>query len=271
VQLDKTRIAIRERSFPDLLDLALRVIREHAIPLSVTFALGAVPLALLNQWLLGGDVSDDLSFETTFWYLFYNLMLIVWELPLAAAPLTVYLGKALFEDKPSVASVAKELYSSVPQLIMFQVLLRGMLTLPIITWPLLFVGWPYLNEVLLLERNPWRKRGVHGTSTGSRSSMMHAGNRGELFGRWTASIVVGAGLLASIWGALVYLHKFITFHETVERMIVTVHLQVAIWIVIGYFAVVRYLCYLDLRIRTEGWEVELTMRAEAARLARQMA
>ncbi|HEV3005055.1 MAG TPA: hypothetical protein VGX78_11370, partial [Pirellulales bacterium] len=70
---------------------------------------------------------------------------------------------------------------------------------------------------------------------------------------------------------LVYLHSFIAFHTIAEQVIFTVHLQVAVWIVIGYFAVVRYLSYLDLRIRTEGWEVELTMRAEAARLARQLA
>ena len=34
--------------------------------------------------------------------------------------------------------------------------------------------------------------------------------------------------------------------------------------------VVRFLSYLDLRIRHEGWEVELLMRAEALRLATQM-
>jgi hypothetical protein len=47
-------------------------------------------------------------------------------------------------------------------------------------------------------------------------------------------------------------------------------LPVVLWIVGGYMTVVRFLGYLDLRIRREGWEVELTMRAEAARLARQL-
>jgi hypothetical protein len=45
----------------------------------------------------------------------------------------------------------------------------------------------------------------------------------------------------------------------------------ALWSVLGYFTVVRYLSYLDLRIRTEGWEVELLMRAEGERLTRQLA
>ena len=45
------------------------------------------------------------------------------------------------------------------------------------------------------------------------------------------------------------------------------HLPIAVWLVVGFFTVVRFLSYLDLRIRREGWEVELSPRAEAARLA----
>ena len=41
----------------------------------------------------------------------------------------------------------------------------------------------------------------------------------------------------------------------------------ALWLIAGYMAVVRFLNYLDLRIRHEGWEVELRLRAEAVRLA----
>jgi hypothetical protein len=41
--------------------------------------------------------------------------------------------------------------------------------------------------------------------------------------------------------------------------------------VAGYFAVVRFLAYVDLRIRREGWEVELVMRAERDRLMRTIA
>ena len=38
--------------------------------------------------------------------------------------------------------------------------------------------------------------------------------------------------------------------------------------VASYLTVVRFFSYLDLRIRREGWEVELVMRAERAQLAR---
>jgi len=42
------------------------------------------------------------------------------------------------------------------------------------------------------------------------------------------------------------------------------------WTTAGYLAVVRFLAYLDLRIRQEGWEVELRMRAEGTRLMEQL-
>ena len=42
----------------------------------------------------------------------------------------------------------------------------------------------------------------------------------------------------------------------------------SLWIVVGFFTVTRFLSYLDLRIRREGWEVELLMRAERDRLIR---
>ncbi len=45
----------------------------------------------------------------------------------------------------------------------------------------------------------------------------------------------------------------------------------AFWLVMAYFTVVRFLSYLDQRIRAEGWEVELLLRAERARLESQMA
>ena len=50
-----------------------------------------------------------------------------------------------------------------------------------------------------------------------------------------------------------------------------VETQLAFWIVAVYFAVVRFLSYLDGRIRNEGWEVELLLRAQRGRLTRPVA
>lgn len=271
MQLDKTQIAIRERSFPELLDLSLHVIRRHAAPLAVAFLLGAVPLAVLNQWLLADFLLDfDIDNAPSFGYFYWLLALMVWEAPLAAAPITLYLGQALFSEQPSAARLGKDFLASLPQMIFFQGLLRGPLSV-IFVLPILYWVWPYLNEIILLERNPWRKRGLYGTSTASRSGNMHSRNRGELFSRWLGSLMIGLALVAAIWAASWYLRLQLAYKLAFDLPMYTVYLPAALWLSLGFFAVVRFLSYLDLRIRTEGWEVELIMRAEGARLTRQLA
>ncbi len=52
MQLDNTRVAIREREFLELLDLSLQVIRAHALPWIVITVLMAAPLAVFNAWVL---------------------------------------------------------------------------------------------------------------------------------------------------------------------------------------------------------------------------
>jgi len=49
VQLDNARIAVRERSYLENLDLGLRVVRAHAGPLLLALVLGALPAMLLNH------------------------------------------------------------------------------------------------------------------------------------------------------------------------------------------------------------------------------
>ena len=60
MQLDDYRIAIRERNYLDLLDLALRVVRAHALPLLAAFVVGVAPFMLLNAWLLSDSTEPDL-------------------------------------------------------------------------------------------------------------------------------------------------------------------------------------------------------------------
>lgn len=269
MQLDKTRIAIRERSFIDLLDLALAVLREHAGPLTLALLVGAVPVGLFNHWLLSGLLLED-AFDPRDLVGYFSLLalLVCWELPLATAPITLYLGQALFVERPNASKLMKDFVTSLPQMILFQVFLRGVMVWPVILIPVLFLGWPYLSEIILLERNPWRKRSLAGTSTFSRSSGMHGRNRAELFNRWFCSLLLGALLVVVFWRSIWYFVRVLSGHLETSAPQFTLWFQVALWLVVGYFAVVRFLSYLDLRIRTEGWEVELLLRAEAARLTR---
>ena len=132
--------------------------------------------------------------------------------------------------------------------------------------------WPYLSELILLERNPlWVSRAAResGTlSTTRRSKNLHRGAGGELFVRWLASLAAGAVLLVAVVGGLHRLVSQVGGYSAGQETLLLWAVPAGAWLVVGFFAVVRFLAYLDLRIRREGWEVELKMRAEAVRLSR---
>lgn len=279
MQFDNTRIAIRERDLLDVLDLSLQVIRAYIWPWLIAGVAGALPFALLNWWLLHKLPMRSAGPDRAL-YVCLMVLLVAWETPLAGAPLTAYFGKALFIERPSARQVIREIAGSLPQLIVFQLLLRGLFFLPAIwlgeAWWLMifvawipFVSWPYLNEVILLERNPLaRSRGR--MSSWQRSQNLHEGTRGAQLGRWMMSLLLGGLLTASLAGLVWFLRGLFTNHWDYDDSLWQFSVPVAMWIVAAFFTVARYLSYLDLRIRREGWEVELQIRAEGERLARQI-
>ncbi len=271
MQLDEHRIAIRERSFLDLLDLGLRVLREYAAPLAAWLAVGVLPAAAFN-FLLLGNFPSQIDAGQMVRYLFLMSLLVVYEAPLALAPATLFLGQALFTQRPRWQGILRQWLGSLPQILLYQGLLR-----------IFFLFRPYVNEIILLERNPVRRRGAFGKSTYARCRALHAGEGGEIFGRWFISLAVAALLLISLWGALLVtramllssveggleqIAEFFQDELEIDLSIVALWYPLVLWTVAGYFAVVRFLAYVDLRIRREGWEVELVMRAERDRLMR---
>ena len=269
MQLDRTRIAIRERDFADVLDLSLHVIRAYAGPLAIALAVGIVPMFVLNCYLLT-DVADPtfLDIEGAGWFMFLSLLLVMWEVPIATAPATLFLGRALFENQTSPGKIAADFFKSLPQLVLYQVLFRALLVAPVLPWPWLFTQRAYLNEVILLERNPMFRRRKHGPSTESRCQALHWGWGGDLFARWLAVAGLGAIMVGLGWGVLGVASGALMTQWDWDVVWGVHFYHAALWCVVGFFSVVRFLSYLDLRIRREGWEVELVMRAEGARLGR---
>jgi hypothetical protein len=267
VQLDQAWIAIRERSWLDNLDLASQVIRGHGGAVLASSAVGILPMFLVNfaitKWLY-----RDVDEETRAGYWFLLSLLVMIEAPLATAPLTLYLGKALFVDKPMVREMVRNFASCLPQLLLLQVFLRMFWIVPVLTWIVPYALWPFLNEVILLERNPLVGRGAR-PSTLKRNSALHRGGSGDFLVRAIAALAL-AGLLivALVLTQDFLLENLLGFHPGWTSQIIT--LQLALWLVVVYFAVARFLSYLDQRIRDEGWEVELLLRAERERLLRHM-
>lgn len=284
MQLDKTRVVIRERDLLDLLDLTLHVIRTHGVPLLVTSLAGAIPFALLNYWLLRDLPLTEVD---DFWmYSWRMMMLVAFEMPIASAFTTMLLGQAMFSGEFDYRRVVQQTLESLPQMIWFQVVLRTvfmpqplfwgsmqrdmapLLVIWMIAWLVPYTMWPYLNETILLERNPLFRR-PGSLSTWRRSRVLHARAGGDLFSRMLACLTVGMLLVGAVWVACWHFRGVLGDEYKFDRAMFTIYLPLALWIVASFFAVVRFLSYLDLRIRREGWEVELILRAEADRLARQ--
>ena len=199
MQLDRNRIVIRERSWLDVLDLALRVGRAYAWPLLVALAIGILPAMALNAWLLSDMAEPGFDEPAPFAYLWWMLILVLFETPLATSVATLYLGEAVFQERPRLRSLVAGFFRSLPQLFWFQIVLRAVLILPVVTWFVPFSMWPYMNEVILLERNPFRRH-RHGQMTTFRRSMaLHGGSVGDLFARWLGSVAVGGLLFGAFW------------------------------------------------------------------------
>lgn len=280
MELDKTQIVLRERNWLDILDLALRVVRQRLLPVLGAAAIGIIPFALLNYWLtselaemlLDEELESEELVGNWIGYLFLLAMLVLWETPLATAPLTLYLGQITFTQKFEARRAAGEFVRSLPQLIVLQVIVRGLLLPLMFTWFFPFVLWPYLNEIILLERGPlfrWRSKGV--ATTLSRISSLHSPNTGDLMGRAFASALLAPFLVFALWSSLWVLHSLMSERFAIGPAAVNVYLQLAVWSCVTLFAVARFLAYLDLRTRNEGWELELRMRAEGLRLTPKVA
>ncbi len=299
MQLDKTRLVVRERSYVELLDLALLVIRHHALVWAALLVIGTAPMIALNAWLLyewvqyfvEASLVGSPEAESGFGYVCVMVAMILVEAPLATAPITLMLGQVMFQDRLDARQLVSDLVGSLPQLLA-AVLYRFVLLLPVLAvlyvpedgqWVASLIvitgliylvrvaGRPHLSEIILLERNSWRRRNRDDISTARRNKDLHQRYAGELIGHWLTTVFLAGCLSVCGWYAIRAARGVMTNRWLLDETMWSVYLQVAIWLVLGYFTVVRYLGYLNLRIRTEGWEVELALRAEAARLEQKLA
>lgn len=323
MQLDNTRIAIRERGLLDTLDLALHVTREFVGPWLLCSLVAIVPLAAINYFLVGWMADIDFEEDVIPFRFLWNMFLLVYlEAPLASAFVVAFFGPAVFMEKKSIRQVMSdvfrlslprppnargwELNSPLLSLVLCQLLLRGILP----AWLLCLainrfesVGFiegfflpciaiyatamrafrPYINEIILLERNPLFTRDQGRITIGKRSGHLHGPSSGDLMVRWMSSAMVALLLFGlalatatTVLGVLVGMWP-VSYDMMNEELVtnfswlyVQIVFPLCLWLVVAYFSVVRFLSYLDLRIRHEGWEVELLMRAEALKLAERL-
>ncbi|MGE0607672.1 MAG: hypothetical protein AB7O62_11305 [Pirellulales bacterium] len=292
MRLDNTRVVVRERGYLELLDLALCLIRAHLGLLAAYALAGIVPFALLNWLLLRPyDANLHLEFaEVPEWsYLWRVTYLTLLAMPIATAPLTLCLSKVMFHDRPTPGEIFRDFMRSLPQLVLVRTLLWGLLILPavflddeaitslatmvlMLLFFLRFFLRPYTGEIILLEQNPLTARNSLQMTTGKRAQNLHGPHQADLFSRWAMSLLFSVPWLIAMWLSTWTLQGLLFSGSTsLAPAAYSVAYPVCLWLVIAFFTVVRFLSYLDLRIRGEGWEVELRLRAAGEQLTRRLA
>ena len=297
MHFDNIQIKIRERGFLDLMDLGLQVFRVHLPRFLLAFACGAVPLQILNHFwfrdLVVVDFREGLFTANETWRLIGFILcvgqMVFIESQLAGIIATKYLGLVLFQKEPRIRPVLREGGRAGWRLLWCQGLTRGVVVAGVLAfwsrssnWSFVWLGMltclvvlvralrPFLNEIVLLENNPLLATKSHSLTIGRRSYRLHAPSSGMLLGRWFCSALLGIVLSISVAGIFLFVSGVLFQQWFPGPILIQIGVPLAMWIVAAYLTVVRFLNYLDLRIRDEGWEVELRMRAEAARLEQQM-
>ena len=293
MQLDRTQIAIRERGLWELLDLALRVTAAYFKPLFFYTALLAIPFGAFNWWATHWMVAEEYSADTISRNIWVMAQLIFLEAPLATLFTTMFLGRVMFLQPVSYRSLVSELWQYSPRVIWSQLVVRGgfltfflaaNITSDVDVSPAEFVlpmlclfsaifraSRPFVNEIILLEKNPIRSKDPAAITVRRRSSALHSPSSGDLIAHWLvvalSAIALTGCLAATLWFCL----GVLTNHWQWRGLMVELFVPLSMWIVVMFMAVVRFLNYLDLRIRREGWEVELKVRAAANELGGQLA
>ena len=266
MRYDRTLIQIRERSFLDLLDLALYVARARPKVLGLTALVGIAPWAALNYWLL-----SDPDLPPSLW-----VVLLIFEAPWATAPLTLVLGDLMFGVPPRLPRMLKALLVSLPAMILSQVIVRGVLLVTIVGYPFMPSQYAFLNEVILLERlGTFRRRKRQQRSDDEsmfiRLRTLSRGFEGEFFVRWLVQIFIGLTFALCFWMCSKTLGSTLignelTWYQPGLNDLDGLIFQTAVWISVAFFGVYRFFAYIDRRIRLEGWELDLRIKAVARRL-----
>jgi len=254
MRLDQTLISIRERHQVDLFDLALVVIRRRPWPLAWAAFGGFAPFVALNAWVFAwlGEAGSPLG-------------LILWwfEAPVAAAPLTVVLGKMMFGEPLALRGMIRQLGRSAGTLLMTHGVLRF---LPGYWLPPRLV---FSNEMILLEHAVWAKLWKRGADlAGGREGTLFFQSIFQVGAIWTFATVIDLGLGRLLQAVLA---EDLTWDWPESTVLTSLVYQVPIWLGVGFLAVVRFLTYIDQRIRLEGWEIKLRLHAAAEAMAEDQA
>ncbi len=302
MQLDKTDITIRRRSTLELYDLTLLVFKKHwkvILASSLIFAVPALLLDLLaTSWMLqpeaewAFDSFDDPQTSLRWRRAVHLVVLFGLQYSIVYVPTTILLGSLVFFEKITYREILIRIRKIwFPCIFVLGIIRLGIV--PILLEPLVrrefTFDWPYEffiliampicgliiravapfgTEILALEMCPLRAaKDSRAVTYRRRSSRLNGLLAGEHVGRMLSAALFSSLMLAMVLGIGMWGSGVSTGVWQWSAFCDYVWLPFALWIVGTFFCVFRFLAYLDSRIRLEGWEIELRMRAEGDRLS----
>ena len=249
----QTRVAFRERTLPDVVDLSLRFTVAHARAYLQVAAATIVPL-LVGTYFLARYTTPTLTWCCVFVAIIF-----------AEAPFTILASRLVFADHVPTRVVLSETLRALPKLVVVVVsqlfAIAVATTMMIVPGVWLGVAWHFTFEVLLLER-----ASTFGAFT--RSQRMISGAFGEAF--------VALGVRTMIDVAVIVLAEYAGRSLLEDFLQVTPPASlwsggagmlslVGVWLWVPFRATLRFFVYLDLRARREGWDIQTRFAAIAAR------
>lgn len=296
MQLDKTHVKIRVRTLSEIGDLSLMMIRRYPRAFFQVFFWGAAFWIVADLILLGWMTVDFSNVDLTsdevdgqfYRYLFWMATLVFLQTPIAGVLSTYSLGQSIFEHQPSLRQAIGEVRSvmgplvwtlgfkrmAIPAMLVlavrwgqdFSVFFDAVLPFAMLVVAALVRGnRPFIAEMIVLERCPSRSKNSAVITLKRRSKALHSPLASELGGRFLSVSLVMLAMLGCVFYSLFWIRGIAISVWTMDTTGALVFYPAALWMVASLSVVVRLLGYLDARIRLEGWEVELAIRAEAIR------
>lgn len=256
LDLLRARVAIRDRSFLDVLDLSLRFVATHAAIYARVSAVVLVPSLGL------GIAAGQLGGPVVGWAVAFGVALV------AEIPFTVLASRLVFQDDVAARAVLADTLRDLPRLVgMRLVWLFGVAAAAsCLVVPALYVGVAalYASEVMLLER----------ARLGDALRRSHRIATSAFAEAWLGVFAaIGLPLLAigaAEIGGRIALNEVLQFRPPASLF----ETGWSVLAVTGWFAVLpytttaRFFVYLNARTRAEGWDIQTRFAAIAARAAR---
>jgi hypothetical protein len=271
MRLEDATLALEPRSVGAAIDLAILFYRRHALKLlALSLLFGALPVALGGFRATRGDgwLWAALSF-------FFGSAFL-------GAAVVAGAGHHVFGEEFTLGNTLRHLGRNIGSLLIWLPLARvAMGAVGAMCWGILWVPvaarYGFLSEVLVLEQ-------LRGMRIGRRLEEILKSNHVEACGRYLAiasfALAVSTVLFLFVdlgsqvlFGVPIFLSKvsWAVAYEDVTNLLsydplLVVALASTWWLVYPLARLAWFFCYLDARIRKEGWDVEIAFRVETRRI-----